>query len=449
MKKLLFPTLVAATALTGCGLAAESSLQPVSASIEALLPSVNSAVFEGPVAKAICGVGSKPETGLQGRVPQEDVVSGRAAMGYTCNLELIGRQGTGGGGIMMAWYKDCAYYANFGQGVSVLDVSDPTNPVETARLRTPAMLDPWESLKVTQKRGLLAATSTGAGPAAFEVYDLKPDCRQPVLKSVLPVNTTGHEGEWSPDGLTYYASGLAVVTPIDVSNPAIPKALARLTFGSHGFIHGLGISDDGRRMYLANQSGFVVSQLGNGLDIYDISQIQARSTNPSATLLSSVYWDSADGTTGQHAIPVTIKGRPFAIFVEEGGYGAARIIDIEDEKKPRVISKLKLEIHMPENRAAAEADGSTGSLNYDGHYCTVARRDDPDVVVCNMMWSGLRVFDIRNPYQPKEIAYYNPGSATSGQLQPRFIPERGEIWVTWGNHGFHVLRLSSNVWPLK
>lgn len=442
MKQLFVLSLFAAATLAGCGLAADSSLPPVGASIDKLLTPLISTVFEGPVAKALCGAGSRPETGLQGRVPQEDVVSGRAAMGYTCNLELIGRQGTGGGGIMMAWYKDCAYYANFGQGVSVLDVSDPKNPVETARLRTPAMLDPWESLKVTQKRGLLAAVSTIAGPGAFEVYDLKPDCTQPVLKSALPINALGHEGEWSIDGLTFYASGPKIMTAIDVTEPSQPKPVMYLPMSTHG----LGVSDTGDRLFVANNDG-------NGLDIYDVSSIQARSPSPAAKLISSIYWK--DGATGQHAIPITVKGKPFVIFVDEGGQGAARMIDIADEKNPRIISKLKLEIHMPDNRPAVDIDYAARTcaagdvLCYDGHYCSVARRDDPDVVVCNMMWSGLRVFDIRNPYQPKEIAYYNPGVGTSGQLQPRFIPERGEIWVAWGNHGFHVLRLSSNVWPLK
>src|ERR1043165_3064159 len=40
--------------------------------------------------KAVCGPGSRPETGLQGRVSPEDHASGRAAQGFTSNLELVG-----------------------------------------------------------------------------------------------------------------------------------------------------------------------------------------------------------------------------------------------------------------------------------------------------------------------------------------------------------------------
>src|SRR5256714_13028307 len=47
--------------------------------------------------KAQCGPGSKPETGTQGRVSTADVLSGRAAQGYTCNAEVKGHFGRTGG----------------------------------------------------------------------------------------------------------------------------------------------------------------------------------------------------------------------------------------------------------------------------------------------------------------------------------------------------------------
>jgi hypothetical protein len=56
------------------------------------------AVFEGPVPRANCGPGSRPETGLQGQVPLADRQSGRSSQGYWCNLELVGRYGAAEGG---------------------------------------------------------------------------------------------------------------------------------------------------------------------------------------------------------------------------------------------------------------------------------------------------------------------------------------------------------------
>src|SRR3712207_8901900 len=36
--------------------------------------------------------------------------------------------------------------------------------------------------------------------------------------------------------------------------------------------------------------------------------------------------------------------------------GAARLIDISDETKPRQVSEMRLEVHQPENRAQLEGD---------------------------------------------------------------------------------------------
>ena len=58
-------------------------------------------------------------------------------------------------------------------GTQVLDVSNPAAPVSTATLETPAMLDPWESLRVNVKRKLLVADSNFNG--YLDIYDLSKD----------------------------------------------------------------------------------------------------------------------------------------------------------------------------------------------------------------------------------------------------------------------------------
>ena len=50
-----------------------------------------------PTPAARCGPGSRPETGLQGDIPQADVTSGRVKQGYTCNAQLVSHIGVGGG----------------------------------------------------------------------------------------------------------------------------------------------------------------------------------------------------------------------------------------------------------------------------------------------------------------------------------------------------------------
>src|SRR4029077_6128825 len=93
--------------------------------------------------------------------------------------------------------------------------------------------------------------------------------------------------------------------------------------------------------------------------------------------------------------------------------GAARIIDFADETKPVVVSQMRLEVNDAGQRAGAQKDdpgAGDPAQGYAGHYRAVPQRTDPGIVACSFIISGLRVFDIHDPAQPKEIAYFNPPS---------------------------------------
>ncbi|MCU1451619.1 MAG: hypothetical protein JWP02_3789, partial [Acidimicrobiales bacterium] len=387
------------------------------------------AVDAGPTPKAQCDKRSNPETGPQGRVSTADVLSGRAAKGYTCNMERIGHYGRTGGFKVFRYIDtaghECAFYdstllfptapllAPPGTllGVFVLDMADPAHPVQTAALATPAMLSPHESLSLNAKRGLLAADMgyPTFNPGFVDVYDVSQDCRHPVLKSSAPTGILGHEGNFSPDGNTFWVSsaGGQTLAALDLTNPAAPLPL----WTSFDYsIHGLNISDDGNRMYAAD--------LGNnpGLYIFDTSEVQQRRPNPRVTVVSHLSWPEV--SIPQVPIPVTIGGHPYLVEVDEyskgtttaasAPVGAARIIDIGDEKHPKVVSNMRLEVNQPANRATDQKDDPGAAFvvqGYAGHYCSVPSRVEPGVVACSFIVSGLRMFDIRDPYHPKEIAY--------------------------------------------
>ncbi len=426
-----------------------------------------------PTPQGPCGPGSRPELGIQGRVSRAEHDSGRAAKGYTCNTRWIGHYGKEApigtiGGFKVERYVDaagheCAYYdttlaypTNFLDqegGVSVLDMSDPTKPKLTTRLITPAMLTPHESLVVSKQRGLLAAVAGNAAlyPGQVDVYDISQDCRKPVFKSSLPVGVAGHESGFAPDGMTFYSASPAssTIVAVDLTNPSVPVPIWRGDYDSHG----LSISNDGNRAYVAG--------INSGLIILDISEIQARVPNPQEHEIARLTWNSM--SIPQNALPVTIKGKPYVVEIDEFGglsaVGAARIIDISDETAPRVVSNLRLEVHQPQNFTAT-ADDPGAQLpvqGYAGHYCNVPDRHNPGIVACSMILSGLRIFDIRDPLRPKEIAYFNspipprvtPGFEASNwaMSSPSFAPERGEIWYSDGFSGFWAVRPTNGVWP--
>jgi len=442
--------------------------------------------------KAICGPGSRPELGIQGRVSRAEHESGRAAQGYNCNTELVGsytvptNYGTVGG-FKVERYTDrtgrtCAYYdttltypTNLGtgeSGVNVMDLSDPANPRLTARLQTPAMLTPHESLVVSQQAGVMAAVTGNAAlyPGVVDVYDLSADCRNPVLKSSAPLAVFGHESGLAPDGKTFYAAspGTPTITALDISNPALPRVLGVMPY----YTHGLSISDDGNRAYLAGVGlagagcAYAIScdlpdPTGDwGLVILDISDFQSRKPAPQARVISRLSWTPI--SIPQNALPFTRNGKPYLLEIDEfgrdSGVGAARVIDIADETKPKVISEIRLEVHNPEHFDAIANDPGAQFIGqgYAGHYCNLPSRVDPDIVACSMIVSGLRVFDIRDPAKPREIAYYNPPlqpritpyleASGYAMSSPSFAPERKEIWFTDVYSGFYVVRLTNGVW---
>ncbi len=89
----------------------------------------------------------------------------------------------------------------------------------------------------------------------------------------------------------------------------------------------------------------------------------------------------------------------------------ARLIDISDEKNPKIVSKVMLETHDPANCDKVLPDiAGLLTFTYGSHYCSVDNRDQATTLACGYFNSGIRGdLDIRDPVRPKEIAYYNPG----------------------------------------
>ena len=434
-------------------------------------------VFAGPTPDAPCAPGALTES-MQGRVSLAEVNSGRAAKGYRCNAVELSHHGETAG-YHVYRYQDraghvCAYYDTtllvgrdleysayrHGPGVVVLDMSNPRKPVQTDLLSSAAMVTPHESLRLNQKRGLLVAV---AGlpvtlPGELDVYDVNKDCRTPTLLSTTPTGLLGHESGFAPDGMTYWTASwmgsLGTVTAIDLSDPTLPKTLLVST---DYVLHGMSLSDDGKTLYGADQNS-ADNGADKGLRIIDVSEVQERKANPQIHQIAYLRWPSI--STPQINEPITIKGHPYTVEVDEfntgNDIGAARIIDIKDVHHPRVVSNLRLAVNQAANQAMLQDDpGFSGIQSSTGHNCAVPRRTNPNIVACSFILSGLRVFDIRNPLKPVEVAYFNPPSPESGpdsanpvtrvgsfaMSGPAFDVKHGQVWYSDGNSGFYALQL--------
>jgi hypothetical protein len=425
-----------------------------------------------PVGK--CGAGSRPEPGVDGRVP-----AGSGDQGLWCNITMVAHQGTSGG-FKVYRYVDqqghvCAFYdtallfptnginaAGPSLGVAVLDMSDPTHPVQTDTLTQVPMMTPHESLNLNVKRGLLAAVNGNPAtePGLVSIYDAHADCRHPVLDSTSLVARFGHESGFSADGRTFYATSTALpsITAIDVTDPKHPHSI----WEGNIYAHGMTLSDDGNRAYVADPHG-------GDLLILDTSQIQARKANPQAREISRLTWASA--SIPQNAIPFTENGHPYVLEFDEytagtlnpaasrDTVGAARIIDISNEAAPFVVSNLRLQVDQPAEHNAAGNDPGTLSAaqGYAAHYCNLPTRVNPKLVACSFIASGLRLFNISNLVHPQEVGYFvsptTPNTETGytdsdyAMSMPAFDTARHDIWYTDGGTGFYVLHVDNGAWP--
>lgn len=370
------------------------------------------------VSRAQCNAQSNPETGLQGQIPLEDRRSGRSTEGYSCNIKRVSHYQGSGNATMGASYDTCMYAGSMGlgllknptPGVQVASFADLDNPQLSTIINSPAMrLGTWETLKVHEGRGLLigAAVPLLMGGGLLSIYDIKTDCSQPrLLNGIDGGNNTAfmafraHEGGFSPDGNTYWASGLVpgTIHAIDITKPSQPNVIFSGLTGLDN--HGFNFSPDGNRLYIANQ-------FPAGVNILDVSEIQSRKANPIMRAVGAIRW--TDGLITQLPIPFKYNDQNYLIGVDEGGSGGVRLIDINDEKKPFVVRKYELEINRPEHRKirTLETDHS-GIFGYEAHYCELDRYQNPRYLVCSYVQSGIRVLDISDPFKVKEVAYYIP-----------------------------------------
>jgi hypothetical protein len=149
-------------------------------------------------------------------------------------------------------------------------------------------------------------------------------------------------------------------------------------------------------------------------------------------------------------------------------FNMARIIDIGDETNPKLASRLMLETHDPANCDKVLPDlAGLSSFTYGSHYCSVDNRHNATTLACGYFNSGIRVFDIRDPLRPKEIAYFNPPGTTARSpgsnhnrtggwvaggpdwcnAQIRLNAETASLQTTCQDNGFLSLRFTGGVWP--
>jgi hypothetical protein len=464
-----------------------------------LVPVASGAVDRPPAGlpRPECQEGDRPEPGPSGQVPVRDQLSGRSRDGYSCNLRWIGGTRLGGlaGDTQMTWYGSCAYRAVAANGagsdgVAVIDVRDPANPVMTTLLREPEwsgqgiVLNVHEGVHASERSGLLVV------PAGriISVYDVSKDCTQPVLRSTfdtgkganplsqLDLDTGFHSGQLSPDGTLFYGTTAGLesfvapfgpcLTIVDLIDPDQPKVVTR--WGENFPCHDLGFDLTGNRAFVGTYKSVVghpsavlgafvpvgaPSKLLTGVTVIDTSEIQAR--RPGGRIVELGFLGGGRQHTETYA---RINGRDYVIGAEEASCpnGNGRIVDVSDPSRPKQVSNLELGANKLAGcpTTMAETSRSENLLLSTSHYVSVDDPSNASLAFFSWYTSGLRVFDIRDPEHPVEVAYFNPPVGPSGTqvhdsttTYPRYVPETGQVWVGSGVNAFWVVELAPELRP--
>lgn len=239
----------------------------------------------------------------------------------------------------------------------------------------------------------------------------------------------------SPERLSYFA--------LEGQRKGEPKSGAKLSL--HGPAH---IEAD--RAYLSYGDG--------GGIILDISDIR----NP--RMISQLAFRGITASQGIHTF-LPLPRRRIALINDEAirehgdeDLNLAGIVDISNEQQPRLISLFPLPEPPPESglNNFYEKDGRFGPHNHHHPNHQPCLEDRDDITYLTYFNAGLRIYDIRDPRQPKEFGYFIPpdpktriGTKPSqlvAQTEDVLVDRRGCIYISDKNLGIYILRLKT-IWP--
>jgi hypothetical protein len=415
------------------------------------------------------GPGDRPETGLNGSVPASERQGPEGFKGFWCGVRKIGQHSLynrGSFGDLQIIVDDrghCAYASmrdpsnlNLGTtGTVVLDVSVPSRPKDVRVLRSPAMLRSYSGFEMpvsqeTRRPGnIMIAGFKDFGPNGtnpIDIYDTSgPNCLEVPMLSTTDLGTgRGHHDGWvSADAKTWY--GIPFGGPdirldptrvdihiTDISDPRNPKLIMdwnRLqlppeiyaqTNATRNF-HDVTSNADGSRVYMAL---YGAGSCANGLLIMDSTDIALRRPNPQLKYVRFLSWceqqidpDFGDGSSAStHATEWFIheNGRQYVMTTDEGSAlgGSAcptqttfsRLIDISDELNPVIVATMKPDASKGSNCAINQA---MGNINGMLHYLNFDDRYNARLAMVAASNQGIRVYDLADPYEPKQVAYYH------------------------------------------
>ena len=388
---------------------------------------------------------------------------------YAYNLKIIGHSDQGGrpDGVQLMVNKEYAITGHmFSDGFSVIDVRDPRNPKPVHY--EPAAPNTWnihlqtagDLMLVINAKNMFAAeefqneteyysgqigkkvgTADAEQPrernwkAGMTVYSIA-NPTEPKEIAFMPVDGGGIHRLWYTGGDWAYASVLLdgftdyIFMTIDISDPTKPKEAGRYWLPGMNAAAGEMPDDASRRGGLHHAIIHGDRAYGAwrdaGLVIMDISD----RTNP--TLITHKNWSPPYGGGTHNALP--LPDRDLLIVADEAvldhaadGIKYIWVFDIREPKNPVSIATFP----TPDDADYVAKGGHFGPHNI------YENRPDglvsSDTIYSTYQNAGVRVFDISNAYQPKEVAaFVPPEPVTLADKRPnrQKVIQSCDVWVS-------------------
>jgi hypothetical protein len=357
------------------------------------------------------------------------------------NMRLIGHcpmDGRGDG--MHINLKDgYAFFAHMGDngiGTSILDVRDPSSPQLVKQIPVPAGL---HSHKVQIVGDTLLVNyeqyKGGTGQGGLKVFDVS---RPPEPKEIgfLPMSGKGvHRVTFWEEPYAYMSGSEEGWTDqflmiVDVSDPSKPREVGRWWMpGMHTAGGEESALPPGRKSKLHHPllrgDRAYCGWWDQGLVILDVSDKER------PRLVSHLEFGS--DVSGETHTACPLPGRDILVVTDEevvnecrGIRKQVRLVDISDERNPKVVSLLP----VPDGNFC-ERGGRFGPHNV--HEMRPGTLSEPNTVYLTYFNAGVRVYDVKDAVNPREVAHFIPEAppgCKSIQMNDILVDKDGLIYAS-------------------
>lgn len=377
-------------------------------------------------------------------------------MPASLNAKLVSHIDCDGGG--QVWIDGQTLYVahmKAPSGTSVYDIADPKNPRLISKIELP---EGWHSHKVRVKGGVMIVNHEENGPrdvlqsgqnfqGGLMIYDVSNPAAPKSIAKWITHGAGVHRYDF--DGRYAYVSATKegyvgnIVVILDLQDPANPKEV------SHWWIPGqwaAGGEDYPWAMFtrprchhpLRVGDRLYVSYWHHGLFILDISDI-------SKPKLVGQHRRSPAFPNPTHTclvIPELLKGRKCMVVADEdvaalrpSAPAFAMVYDITDETIPTPISTI--------NIPGLDKDGSAQPPMTGCHQPSEVFRSP--IIPFAWFAQGLQVFDIKDPYAPERVAFFQPDPApgqTRCSSNDLTMDSRGLIYLVDRIRGVDIIEMN-------